>query len=466
MFDNINLEFPVTIYGNLEKYNETISKARCRIFYKYGNRNGTYITDEFAEKLLSSIPYAPIKGIYEEDGGDYTDHGSSRNQGRIYGVVPENPNITWEAHVDEDGIERIYVCTDVLIFTSLYTEAKAIVGKSQSMELYPPSIKGEWKILEGKKYYVFSEGCFLGLQVLGEDVEPCFEGAAFFTLYEKLSEVVNQLREYGLNLHNGGSKEMNFKLSDNEKYQALWSLLNPNYNQENDWAIECGICEVYDEYAIIRNYVNSIYERVYYTKDDETNSVSIDRREECYIIDVNAIEKAALEALHKLNNNTYENINENYSTLTANLETAEQKNADYEEKISEFELKIVEQENTISTLNTDKEDGITKLADAQMAYTTLAEEVEALRQFKKQVVFSEKESVIAKYEKFLSAEVLASYTSKIDEYETAKDLDKDLAYAYVSTNQNVFSTNANPTYIPKDETPLTGLEGILSKYRK
>ena len=40
MFDeNIDLEFPVTVYGNLEKYNETISKGRCRIFYKYGNRN-------------------------------------------------------------------------------------------------------------------------------------------------------------------------------------------------------------------------------------------------------------------------------------------------------------------------------------------------------------------------------------------------------------------------------------------
>ena len=68
MFDeNIGLEFPVTVYGNLEKYNETISKGRCRIFYKYGNRNGTNITDEFAEKLLSTIPYAPVKGIYEED---------------------------------------------------------------------------------------------------------------------------------------------------------------------------------------------------------------------------------------------------------------------------------------------------------------------------------------------------------------------------------------------------------------
>ena len=50
MFNDINLDFPVTVYANLEKYNETISKGRCRIFYKYGNRNGTYITDEFADK--------------------------------------------------------------------------------------------------------------------------------------------------------------------------------------------------------------------------------------------------------------------------------------------------------------------------------------------------------------------------------------------------------------------------------
>ena len=57
-------EFTVTIYGNLEKYNDVLSKARCRIFYKYENRNGTYISDEFAEKLLSSLPYAPVKGIY------------------------------------------------------------------------------------------------------------------------------------------------------------------------------------------------------------------------------------------------------------------------------------------------------------------------------------------------------------------------------------------------------------------
>ena len=55
-------EFPVTIYGNLEKYNDVTSKARCRIFYKYGNRNGTYITDEFAEKISQAILTAVVTG--------------------------------------------------------------------------------------------------------------------------------------------------------------------------------------------------------------------------------------------------------------------------------------------------------------------------------------------------------------------------------------------------------------------
>ena len=120
--------FDVAVYGNFEKYNEVLSKARLRIFYKYENRNGTYITDEFADKLLSSVSYAPIKGIYEND--DYTDHGTNRDEGRIYGIVPENPNLAWEDHIDNDGITRTYACVDVLIFSALYEEANSIIGKS------------------------------------------------------------------------------------------------------------------------------------------------------------------------------------------------------------------------------------------------------------------------------------------------------------------------------------------------
>ena len=108
---NIN-EFSVTIYGNLDKYNDVLSKARCRIFYKGINRNGSYISDEFAEKLLSTIRYAPIKGIYADD--DYSDHGLKRSMGRIYGIVPEDPHVAWEQHEDEDGVIREYACVDVL----------------------------------------------------------------------------------------------------------------------------------------------------------------------------------------------------------------------------------------------------------------------------------------------------------------------------------------------------------------
>ena len=188
-------EFPVTVYGSLEKYNEVLSKARCRIFYKYENRNGTYITDAFAEKLLQSLPYAPIKGIYQQEQGDYTDHGHERNEGRIYGIVPEQPNIMWEDYLDDDGVVRTYACADVLIFTALYEEANEIIGKSQSMELYRPSLTYHEAIIHGRRVVVFDNGCFLGLQVLGDHTEPCFEGASFYTLQNAIETAINAIKK-------------------------------------------------------------------------------------------------------------------------------------------------------------------------------------------------------------------------------------------------------------------------------
>ena len=486
MPENIITDFPVVVYGNLEKYSETISKGRCRIFYKYGNRNGTYITDEFAESLLTSIPYTPVKGIYEFEEDDYTDHGKKRSEGRIYGIVPENPNITWEKHLDEDGVEREYVCVDVLIYTGLYTEANDIIGKSQSMELYQPSIKGEWKILNGKKYYVFSEGQFLGLQVLGDTVEPCFEGAAFFSLYEDLKKMVSQIEKYNLNLHNGGNKMLNYKLSDNAKFNAIWSLLNVNYNEEAGWLIEYDICEIYDEYAVVRNYAEGIFERIYYTKNDETDSVELGERVRCFIMDVSEAEKAALDALHNLNNGTYEKVDENYSAALADVETkAGELNAanealeakieeyntlteTYNTEKSENETKIGELNQSIATLTTERDDAQTQLVEAQASVNSLTEEVATLNSFKAEIEKKEKEAIVAKYEKLLDAEVIATYSAKIAEYADAKSLDKDLAYELVSTNGSVFTNNGQPqpAYVPKDEGAGNGLEAILNKYKK
>lgn len=448
-----NFEFPVSVYGKLEKYNDVLSKGRCRIFYKYGNRNGTYITDEFSEKLLSTIAYAPVKGIYEYD--DFTDHGARRSEGRIYGIVPENPHLQWEEHEDEDGVARTYACVDVLIFTALYKEASDIIGKAQSMELYEPSLQYHREIIHGQQYIVFDEGCFLGLQVLGKDVEPCFEGAAFFQLQENIEEVVKKIQEIEMTYSKGGQKEMpqmNFKLSDSQKFDALWSLLNPNYTEEGNWTIDYAICDVYDEYALAYSYENAQYERVYYTKNDETDSVALGEKVRVYVVDVTEKEKTTLDTLRDLNGGTYELVNEN-------LEHA-QENA---EKISGFELKVTELENNIATLNTEKSAVQSSYELEHQKVESLTAENEGLKQYKISIEAEQKNAVFTEYKDKLSEEILDTYREKAAEYSVA-DLDKELAYELKKTNFSFYEKKDNG-YLRKD-VQKNGIDEILARYVK
>ena len=470
MIEQIIREFPITVYGNLTKYSDTISKGRCRIFYKYANRNGTYITDEFAEKLLSTIPYTPVKGIYDTFEEDYTDHGNKRSLGRIYGVVPENPNLQWEKHLDEDGVEREYACVDVLIFTGLYEEAGEIIGKAQSMEIYEPSIKGSWKVINGRRMFEYTEGSFLGLQVLGEDVEPCFEGAAFFSLYSSFKQLLDEIKEYSLKLpeiNTGGQSQMfekiNFKLSDSEKHDAIWSLINSNYNEEGGWMIEYAICDIYDDYALAYNYAEASYERVYYTKNDETNEVAINEKKKVFVIDVTENEMNALNTIRTLNGGTYEKVDEVYSQASE-VSALQEENSTLKEENSTYAQKIEELNENISTLETEKGNFTTQLEEANTTIASLNEEIDSLNTYKANIELKEKEEVISSYAELLSEEILASYQEKISEF-TAIDLDKELAYELKKNNVSVFSKEPNPGFIPKDE-PKTGIEAILSKYKK
>lgn len=448
-----NFEFPVSVYGKLEKYNDVLSKGRCRIFYKYGNRNGTYITDEFSEKLLSTIAYAPIKGIYEYD--DFTDHGARRSEGRIYGIVPENPHLQWEEHEDEDGVVRTYACVDVLIFTALYKEASDIIGKAQSMELYEPSLQYHREIIHGQQYIVFDEGCFLGLQVLGKDVEPCFEGAAFFQLQENIEEVVKKIQEIEMTYSKGGQKEMpqmNFKLSDSQKFDALWSLLNPNYTEEGNWTIDYAICDVYDEYALAYSYENAQYERIYYTKNDETDSVALGEKVRVYVVDVTEKEKTTLDTLRDLNGGTYELVNENLEHAQENTE-----------KISGFELKVTELENNIATLNTEKSAIQSSYELEHQKVESLTAENEELKQYKLSIEAEQKNAVFTEYKGKLSEEILDTYREKAAEYSVA-DLDKELAYELKKTNFSFYEKKDNG-YLRKD-VQKNGIDEILARYVK
>ena len=495
MNNSISMDFPITVYGNLEKFTDVMSLGRCRIFYKYGNRNGTYITDEFAEELVKTLPYTPVKGIYEAEAEDYTDHGEKRNEGRIYGIVPgpQDMNFAWEKHTDEDGVEREYACVNVYYYTALYEEAGEICGKGQSMELYRKSVKGDWKIIDGKRYYVFEKASFLGLQVLGDDVEPCFEGASFFALYDSVKDLYEKLEQYQSNFqnHGEGGNEMptiTFKVSDSQKYDFLWSLLNVNYCEENGWVVEYGICEIYDEYAIVRNYAESKFERVYYIKNDDTDSLEITNKEECFIVDVTASEKAALVALQAMNENTYEAIDAKFEGLNNDLTTANETIATLEGDVanlstqnSEFSTKIGELEGNISTLNIEKDsvqalynevndkftNASNELATAQATIDALTVERDELATYKKNIVDNEKKTVINGYADQLDAEIIASYTANMDNY-TAEQLDMELTYKVKVTRPDLFAkTPVGTAYIPKDTTPPAGgIEALLAKYEK
>jgi len=120
----------VTLYTDLEPINDTTSKGRVRIFYTGLNRNRTFISEEFANQLIESLPYTPVKGIFNKEDMDFTDHGEKNSDGKIYGLVMANPNFAWEDHLDDDGVIRRYACADVLYYTALYPEATLIPGDS------------------------------------------------------------------------------------------------------------------------------------------------------------------------------------------------------------------------------------------------------------------------------------------------------------------------------------------------
>lgn len=468
--------FPITVFGNLEPISETISKGRCRIFYKGLNRNASYITDDFAELLISSLPYTPVKGIYDNFDEDYEDHGKSNSEGRIYGIVPENPNFAWEEHLDSDGQVRIYATADVYVFTALYEEAAEIFTKSQSMELYAPSITGDWKVIDGQKCFVFKTGCFLGLQVLGNDIEPCFEGAAFFSLYNSLTNAINKIEEQNkvFKKQNIGGNRMkiNFNLENPQVFEALHNLLNPNFTEEGEWTLDFCICDIAENYVIAKNLKDNCFAKISYLVEE--GIYSLGEQETYFMVSVSEAEKASLDAVKEHNGDTYEKADEIYNTVEQLNATIEQLNAtveelntvisDLNEKNSDFEQKIEEGNNTIVTLTSERDTANENYANSQEEVATLNLEVEGLRAFKTDVENKEKLGVINAYTSKLSEGVLEGYRAKIDEY-TLDSLKKDLAFDFVASNPSIFSAQDQTQYVPKDCQNSSGIEDILAKYQ-
>lgn len=481
------LTLDVTVYGKTEYVTDTISKSRVRIFYKGMNRNRTYISEDFANQLIASLPYAPIKGIFDKDSLDYEDHGEDNTDGRIYGVVPENPNFAWEDHLDTDGVTRTYACADVYLFTGLYPEAQLVSGKSQSMEIYRKTLIGEWRLSEedGRPFYMFLKGGLVGLQVLGDEVEPCFEGSAFFSHVKDLQAIAAYIQNFTKKEESKKMDKTLFRISDNEKAEILFDLINPNFNEEGGWQLSGIVIEVYDDYAL--SVGANGYNRTYYTKDGDT--ITLGETVPVKIVDATETEYAALEAMKALGG-SFEAANTAYTEATEKVSTLEAAAAEFETTKTELEEKITTLETAAAEFETVKTDLENKIAENETATADFNSKIEALEaekvelnnkinditnentaltEFKKNVETEQKKAILAKYEEHLSETALADFNARIEEF-SVEDFKKEVCTAAVENDPSIFSNRQNePEMFYKGQSasgktaPVSGALALLEK---
>ena len=435
-----------------EQITPLISKGKVSIFYKGKNRNGGFITDEFAEKLISNLPYVPVVGIYDKEKDDFTSHNRDRDVARMYGLVPENPNGEWLTKMDEDGVEREYFVSDVYLYTGRFTNAQKIIGNPQSLELDIKSIKGNWVLMDdGREYFVYTDANFIGLSALGKDVKPCFEGAAFFDLVTQFGEFLSQaeLTNNKNKDFDKGGKEMNlvdFKFSNDETKDKIWKAVNPNFSEEGNWKIDKVVCEIASDYVLVNYVEESKYERyAYVLKEDGT----VELVGEPEIVYNTWIKQEDVK--------NYEALSSDYSSCEEILNKFSALN----EAISEKDAKILELENDKSTyeleVNTVKED----LEKVQNDYNLLKQDYD-------NKVTSEKEAKISEYSNNISEDALKDIREKMASY-SLEQLEKELLFAMKKEKPSMFSQTKSTQYAYSamvGDSDSNGIVSILQKYRK
>lgn len=190
------IDAPQFINLQQDAINPGISKCEIKVMYLGKNRNGSYITKDVAIQMANSLPGTPIVGAFREDIDDFGDHGHIMHieDGEIefscktipYGFVAPDAQVWFQNFTDTDEFgndtQREYLMTTGFLWTGQYPEVAQCIteGKGQSMELDSEKMEGHWATdnNEGIEFFIINDAIFTKLCILGDDVEPCFEGAA------------------------------------------------------------------------------------------------------------------------------------------------------------------------------------------------------------------------------------------------------------------------------------------------
>ena len=245
MYNSIAVDSPIELVNVTPTLNPLISKCQIKVCYvgDSPNRNGSVITKAVATDMAKTLPGCPIVGYYNENTEDFEAHNQSidirngdwffKDTTQPYGFVDLNPKV-WFQKFSDDGVEHEYLMTEGYLWTGQYPETKRVItkGNNQSMELDESTLKGFWSENDNENlsFFIINEAIISKLCILGEDVEPCFEGAQITrvqfsfepSFQEKILSMMKEVKEMEIkggtdSVEEVKTPEMEEEVLDNEE---------------------------------------------------------------------------------------------------------------------------------------------------------------------------------------------------------------------------------------------------------
>lgn len=410
--------------------NPGISKCEIKVMYLGKNRNGSFIDKNTAIQMANSLPATPIVAAYNENKEDFGDHGEVLHieDGEIkfscktvpYGFVAPDAEVWFQKFDDTNEFgettTREYLMTTGYLWTGQYPELDKCINEGQGQSMEIDDVDGHWtKDSNDIEFFIINDAIFTKLCILGDDVEPCFEGASVTS--PEVSEHFSYNKEFSHTL---------FAMMNELKSALTKGGSMPKENVEN--------VEV-EPTATVEEEVPVVEE---FAEDVETNE------------DVESSEDSAEE--------TFAEESKKKEDDSDDSDDESDDDDEYKKKPG----KKGELENQVSELSEQLEE----LTDK---FTALEAEAEELRKFKAERIDADKDAMIAKYH-MLSDEDKAEIIADKDKF-TLGEIESKLALLYVQKNVNFeeeeeIDSTPLTTFSLDDETIAEDADPILSALRE
>lgn len=416
--------------------NPGISKCEIKVMYLGKNRNGSFIDKNTAIQMANSLPATPIVAAYNENKEDFGDHGEVLHieDGEIkfscktvpYGFVAPDADVWFQKFDDTNEFgettTREYLMTTGYLWTGQYPELDKCINQGQGQSMEIDDVDGHWtKDSNDIEFFIINDAIFTKLCILGDDVEPCFEGASVTS--PEVSEHFSYNKEFSHTL---------FAMM-NELKSALTK--GGSMPKENVESVEVEpTATVEEEAPVVEEFAENV----------ETNE------------DVESSEDSAEETFAE------EGKKKEDDSDDSDDESDDSDDSDDDDEYKKKPGKKCELENQVSELS----EQLKELTDK---FTALEAEAEELRKFKAERIDADKDAMIAKYH-MLSDEDKAEIIADKDKF-TLGEIESKLALLYVQKNVNfdeeeeVDSTPLT-TFSLDDETIAEDADPILSALRE